>query len=1364
MREDSPRWEEINRSEHAHERAGLRELASYLPDADPYHVWANVEFTAADGSVNEIDALVLTPSGLVVLELKHWQGEIKGDGVQWVQRPPTGRLTPHDNPYILTNRKAKRLASLIRQYGGAALRGRVGYVRAAVFLHARLLDVRDLDQVGRTHVYGLDGNTSGLPSLKEFLLAEPLDPVDGQLARQIVTAVRKCGIRPSVANRKVGPLLLHPRPFAEGVGWQDFLAGHTLHRSLTRRVRFYLTSRAPEEDLPAIRRAAEREFGLMQGIRHPGIASPLELYDHEWGPALSFEHPEGAERLDHWLRQREGKLTLAQKLLLVQQLAEIVDYAHSRRLAHRALNPTTVWVTDPDSPRPGLLITDWQSGGRLPGSTQMTRLGSSSGVAGLEFLHDDEVLRYQAPELATNPQADGVQADVFSLGAIAYRVFTGHPPAPTPEELVAAVQEGGLNPAAVVDGLPEPLVQLVYGATHGDPGPRLKSTVEFRQKLDGVWEELTAPEPEPTLDPLQAGKGDVLDGRFTVERRLGAGATAVALLVNEPTLDGPARKLVLKVARDEQHRERLEAEAQVLKDLRHPLVAALVQGPLVVGGRTALLLESAGERTLADELRQGRLALGLLERYGRDLLRILYYLEGQGVWHRDLKPANLAARPHSSDGKVHLCVFDFSLAAARADDLTAGTRPYLDPFLGPPGRIRYDSAAERFAAAVTLYEMATGTLPRWGEANPATVSTEVTLDPALFDPAVADRLVGFFTRALARQVEQRFATVEEMEDAWRRVFAHLPEAPPEPDLPVPVPLRRESPVESLGFTPQARSALQRLGITTLGELLDRGLVELSRATGVPDATRREIRERAQVLRTHLPAEPAADEDTLSARGVDAVAASLLPKRVPNRNADELAALRVLLGQAATPDGRFLSWPPLAEVAEATGQVTLSGALRRQIDRWRKNRAVSQVRDELVLLLDSRGGVMSARELAEGLIAARGSYAPEPRRLPQAIGLVRAAVETELALGMDSRVAYHRLPEGAVLVGQEPVDPDGRLTADDLLQYAVRLGQRAEELVGEDPLPTGHRAADELRQVPAPDGAPVWDDIRLLQIAAEASDRVDLNPQGQLYPVGMPAMEALRLSMSNLTGYRLDADALRARVRVRFPRAEPLPPRPALDDLLVTVGVPLRWDAAISAYTPRTAQGETNSTRMLTAFAGGSAAAASDVDERLRAVVTEGRFLAVLTPLRQFTRARAALRQQLGLTEVDVTAILLERLRALNYPWQDILTADTGDERDPNFQTLVEIVHTEVMPAVRQALATPEPLLVTEAGPLARYDALGPLRELADISRPRPAARLLLVPASSSEPRLDGEPLPLTSPASQSLWLPESWLTAHQPVG
>ncbi len=131
MRVDSPRWEEINQSVHAHEQDGLREFATYLPDADPFHVWANVEFVGTDGSINEVDALVLTPSGLYLLEFKHWQGELSGDGIQWVRRPPHGRLTPEDNPYILANRKARRLASsdqalrpTRRAGGGGAVRRR----------------------------------------------------------------------------------------------------------------------------------------------------------------------------------------------------------------------------------------------------------------------------------------------------------------------------------------------------------------------------------------------------------------------------------------------------------------------------------------------------------------------------------------------------------------------------------------------------------------------------------------------------------------------------------------------------------------------------------------------------------------------------------------------------------------------------------------------------------------------------------------------------------------------------------------------------------------------------------------------------------------------------------------------------------------------------------------------------------------------------------------------------------------------------------------------------------------------------------------------------------------------------------------
>ncbi|MFY1634590.1 BREX system serine/threonine kinase PglW [Solwaraspora sp. WMMB335] len=1390
VRQDSPRWEQINPSGYEWEREGLRELASYLPDVDPYHVWANIEFVASDGSINEVDALVLTPSGLYVVELKHWQGDVSGDGGQWTRRATkTSRLIPQDNPTILANRKAKRLASLIDHYARQQRRhARTPFIGAAVFLHARSLRSQ-LDAIGRQHVYGLhDAPESGLPSLREMLTAAPRNPahlVDEARGREIVALVKGANIRPSVADRKVGQLLLFPRPFAEGVGWQDFIARHVVDSALLRRVRFYLTSRAPEEEIPAIRAAAEREFRLLQGIHHPGIAQAHDLIDHAFGPALIFDHQEQWVRLDQYLVERGDRLTLAQRLHLLGDLAEIIDYAHSRRLAHRALHPGAVYVCDPDSSRPQLVVTNWQTGGRLA-DTRLTRTGGSSTDPGsLTLLHDDEVRRYQAPEAAMPGRPPGHQLDIFALGAVGYRIFTDGPPAGSAEELATAVRDSGVNLAAAVDGMPAALVDAVYDATRGDPTRRSASVADFRRGLERVWDELTAPEPEPEVDPLNARKGDVLDIGYTVLRRLGAGSTALALLVSEPTDDGKdGRRLVLKVARDEQHAARLAAEAQTLGKLRDRRVAALVQGPITVGGRTALLMESAGERTLSEELQGGRLTLDLLERYGRDLLEIVVYLDEVGIWHRDLKPANLAARPlNLKDRQPHLCVFDFSLSASPVDQLSAGTAGYLDPFLGPPRRLRYDRAAERFAAAVTLFEMATGSLPEWGGANPAAVSDEVTLDPAMFEPAVADRLVDFFGRALARETADRFDTAEEMLDAWRDIFRKVPVAGGGPS-PVAVSVASlDTLLAQSTLTERARSAVRRLGFVTVRDLLQAKPSTLAIAKGVPDATRKEILSYARSLRPLLAADQADQADAVGAaegpepggdgrqaagvatRGMETICAALLPAQT-SRNGKLRTTLGVLLGQQPAPgDDTWLHWPTQGEVARRTGQTQpqISVLLRKQVQTWSGSDAVSAVRDEIVALVESRGAVMSAAELADALIATHGSYTSEPKRTAQAIGLVRAAVETELATGGDARLAIQRFRNSqTVLVGREPVDPAATTTAADLLSYVVALGGRAVELAAADPLPTRQRAVAELSAVLPPPTMPTVPELRLLQLAAAGSNgRVDVNGQGQLYPVDMPAKEALRLAAGSIAGQRLRPDEVLGRVRARFPRAQELPGRPQLDTLVSDVAG-LNWEPEQRVYAPPPLPSVFSGTRGATVTGGFAPPLwqADEVTAKLAGAIDRRAFLAVLTPLRDLATARRELLARLALTEVNVTGILLERLRALGYPWQALVAADSGSATDANFRSLVDLVRHEAVPALRAALATDAPVLLTEAAPLARYGQVELLVELADLTRPRPAARLLLVPARKPEPAmLDGYQLPLTSPASQSLWISGQWLSA-----
>ena len=168
---------------------------------------------------------------------------------------------------------------------------------------------------------------------------------------------------------------------------------------------------------------------------------------------------------------------------------------------------------------------------------------------------------------------------------------------------------GASSLARQVDGVPGLLDVLIEHATQADVGKRTEDVATFLEELDIVREEIVESEAEgvASTDPLEAGKGDELEGGFRVLQRLGRGSTALALRVESGGVEG-----VLKVSLDPDKDERLHKEAAVLATVpaqqRHEGIVELLDGPMTVGGRLALLLTSAGERTLAQALRErGRL-------------------------------------------------------------------------------------------------------------------------------------------------------------------------------------------------------------------------------------------------------------------------------------------------------------------------------------------------------------------------------------------------------------------------------------------------------------------------------------------------------------------------------------------------------------------------------------------------------------------------------------------------------------------------------------------------------------------------------------------------------------------------------------
>ena len=318
----SERWKEITRSQFPWEQEALAFIRDRLPDQEPYRAWANFEFIADEGSINEVDLLVLTLRGFFLVEIKSRPGLVKGDAGTWTWHHE-GRQISTDNPLLLANRKAKRLIGLLRRQK-ACSKIRLPYLEPLVFLSAPNVNCQ-LDPVVRqgVHVRDVDptADDPGRPGIIAAL-------VDAPVAKALSRAMEDAGIRPSQRQRQVGDFVL-TRLLFEGPAYQDWEATHTSLTRVTRRIRIYsVATKATAESRQTLARAAQRELQILEGIQHPGILRALAYHEHERGPALVFEHEPKAVRLDHFLIEHGQRLDVDLRLGLLRQIAEALQYAH----------------------------------------------------------------------------------------------------------------------------------------------------------------------------------------------------------------------------------------------------------------------------------------------------------------------------------------------------------------------------------------------------------------------------------------------------------------------------------------------------------------------------------------------------------------------------------------------------------------------------------------------------------------------------------------------------------------------------------------------------------------------------------------------------------------------------------------------------------------------------------------------------------------------------------------------------------------------------------------------------------------------------------------------------------------------------
>ncbi|HYQ28229.1 MAG TPA: serine/threonine-protein kinase, partial [Polyangiaceae bacterium] len=291
--------------------------------------------------------------------------------------------------------------------------------------------------------------------------------------------------------------------------------------------------------------------------------------------------------------------------------------------------------------------------------------------------------------------------------------------------------------------------------------------------------------------PVLPEPGDVVQGRYTIERELGRGGMGVVLAAQDEMLGRTvALKVVIpKMLRSIEIVERFSNEARSLAQLESPNVVRVLDfgtftEPAACAGLPFMALEFLrGEDLFTTLARDGALSPARVVRYALQACSGLAAAHSRGIIHRDLKPENLFVSIQA-DGTECLKVLDFGIA--RSHSRRALTRGHLG--VGSPGYMspeqvegtgEVDARTDLWGLGVVMYELLSHRPAFFGD-NPQSLCLQIlTSDvPSLRElrPDLPAALVYIVERCMARDPAQRFANVAELAEALSPLDVWNPES------------------------------------------------------------------------------------------------------------------------------------------------------------------------------------------------------------------------------------------------------------------------------------------------------------------------------------------------------------------------------------------------------------------------------------------------------------------------------------------------------------------------------------------------------------------------------------------------------------
>jgi serine/threonine protein kinase len=279
--------------------------------------------------------------------------------------------------------------------------------------------------------------------------------------------------------------------------------------------------------------------------------------------------------------------------------------------------------------------------------------------------------------------------------------------------------------------------------------------------------------------PLGVRSGEVIGGKYRLERELGRGAMGTVWVAQHVTL---GQRVAIKFiasehAQSPDARARFSIEAKAAARLKSRHVVQVYDDGETAEGTPYIVMEYLEGETLESRLERER-ELPLLDavRVTGQVARALARAHARGIVHRDLKPANIyLARNDEDELGWTTKVLDFGIA--KLEESTALSTTKTGAVLGTPlfmspeqvrGAHRVDSRSDLYSLGACFFNMLTGRFPFDGESFGdvlVSICTDPLPDLKQAAPTVSDAVANWFKRCCAREPGQRFQSADELVEA-----------------------------------------------------------------------------------------------------------------------------------------------------------------------------------------------------------------------------------------------------------------------------------------------------------------------------------------------------------------------------------------------------------------------------------------------------------------------------------------------------------------------------------------------------------------------------------------------------------------------